>query len=161
MAGGNVAMRRSVLERVGPFDEYLGVGSDFPACEDVDYGLRSEELDVWMMSTPRVRVRHTFGRRTGLRQVLKYHRGYALGQGALLGKLDLWNHRLAGIWGAPVGAAARLRGALHHPKHHAVGAYTAPYVRRGRERYLSGFRLGGNRLSIPREAAGAHRLEVS
>ena len=77
--------------------------------EDTDYGLRCEGLDVWMQTSPRVRVQHTFGRRFGIREVMKLHRGYALGQGALCGKLKLWGHRLAEVWDGTVTVSDRVR----------------------------------------------------
>lgn len=87
--GGNFALRRSVAERIGPFDEYLGAGAAFPAAEDTDYKLRLEALSIKMRSTPRAIVYHTYGFRYGLRAVLNNSKNYARGNAGLAGKLTL------------------------------------------------------------------------
>lgn len=87
--GANFAIRRSVAERIGPFDEQLGAGSNFMAGEDTDYKLRMEQRGVRMRSTPKSVVHHTSGSRHGLRAVLRFQQGYAVGNGALAGKLTL------------------------------------------------------------------------
>lgn len=87
--GGNFAVRRSIAERVGRFDEYLGAGTRFPSGEDTDYKLRMEALGIKMRSTPRAVVHHTHGVRYGLRAGLRHSRNYARGNGALAGKLTL------------------------------------------------------------------------
>jgi glycosyltransferase involved in cell wall biosynthesis len=150
-AGGNMAVRRSVVELVGPFDEYLGPGTPFPSSEDLDFALRCEERDVWMQTTPRSRVRHTFGRRSGLRAVMRHHRGYALGQGAFSGKLALWGHRLSQVWGAPASATDRLRAAVLRPATSMKALYQARHIQRGRARYLRDFEIDERRLSTPRQ----------
>lgn len=89
--GCNLAIRKSVVETVGYFDEFLGPGSPFPAGEDIDYLLRLESAGVKMMTTPRSLVHHTYGRRYGLLSVMKNQRNYARGNGALAAKLVLAN----------------------------------------------------------------------
>ncbi len=84
--GGNFAFRRSVAERVGPFDEHLGVGGTFPAAEDTDYLFRMEAHGVRMLSTPRSIVHHTDGWRYGRLTILRHQRGRAIGNGALAAK---------------------------------------------------------------------------
>jgi GT2 family glycosyltransferase len=101
--GANFACRRDVMERAGPFDEYLGAGSIFRACEDTDYKLRLEAIGARMRSTPRVVVNHTYGARSGLRAVLRITGAYATGNGALAAKLTLMGDSrgkewLAGAW---------------------------------------------------------------
>lgn len=109
--GGNFAIHRRVADAVGPFDECLGAGADFPAGDDTDYKLRLEEHGVRMRSTPRAVVNHTSGSRVGLPAVLRFQRAYAAGNGALAAKLTLrcdprgrdWLQRtrrqcLGGLW---------------------------------------------------------------
>ena len=119
--GANFAIRRSVAERVGPFDECLGSGAAFPAAEDTDYKLRLEALGVKMRATPRAVIYHTFGYRYGLRAVLRNSRNYAEGNAGLAGKLTLL--------GDPRGEEWRLatkrdctRGWLRPPRPHRLPA---------------------------------------
>lgn len=88
-AGANFAVRKSALERVGPFDEYLGAGAVFPVAEETDIGFRLEELGVPMHCTPRAVVMHSYGHRYGLKSVMQNARNYAYGTGAMAGKLTL------------------------------------------------------------------------
>lgn len=88
--GGNFALRASVVERVGLFDDYLGAGApDFPAAEDTDYNARALAAGVGILCSPTVVVHHTFGVRRGLRQNLNNTWAYARGNGGLDGKLTL------------------------------------------------------------------------
>lgn len=101
LIGANMGLRRSVFEQVGPFDPSLGPGTRYGSCEDVDYILRCELADVGFLSSPRLVIRHTHGRRYGLVSCLKHHKNYAYGRGALNIKLRWMKHRLAPVWGAP------------------------------------------------------------
>lgn len=99
----NVAVRRSVIERVGPFDPCLGPGTPFAAAEDPDWKLRIEKLGITMRATPRSVVYHTHGRRYGLREGHAHLRNYARGNGALAAKLTLQGdrrgaERLRALW---------------------------------------------------------------
>lgn len=94
----NIGFRRSALELVGPFDEYLGPGSQFPIAEDTDLKLRMESLGIKMFSTPRVVVHHTHGYRMGIRTMLRNSRNYAYGNGALAGKRTLLGDERGEIW---------------------------------------------------------------
>jgi glycosyltransferase involved in cell wall biosynthesis len=96
--GASVAVRAGVMARVGPFDELLGAGARFPAAEETDYKLRLENMGVRMLSTPRAIVRHTYGRRVGLREVRRSSRSYARGSGGLAGKLTLLDDRRGREW---------------------------------------------------------------
>jgi glycosyltransferase involved in cell wall biosynthesis len=87
--GANFAVRRTIMERVGPFDLYLGAGTVVPAGEDNDYKLRLEALGVKMLATPSSVVYHTYGYRYGLKAVLRQQQNYAAGNGALAAKLTL------------------------------------------------------------------------
>lgn len=86
--GANFAVRREIAERVR-FDENLGAGARFPAGEDTDFKLRLESMGVCMLTTPRSIVKHTFGYRYGWSAFVAHARNYAMGNGALAGKLTL------------------------------------------------------------------------
>jgi glycosyltransferase involved in cell wall biosynthesis len=86
--GANFALRADIAARVGPWDEHLGAGSEFPSAEDTDYKLRLEALGVRMLTTPRSRVHHSSGTRVG-RAALRSQRNYAYGNGALAAKQTL------------------------------------------------------------------------
>lgn len=88
LISANFAMRRQVFERVGPFDEYLGPGTDFPAADDVDYRIRMEALDIPMLATPRSQVVHN-GYRYGAKAIYQHRMNYVAGDGALAAKLTL------------------------------------------------------------------------
>jgi succinoglycan biosynthesis protein ExoA len=66
-----IAYRRSVFERIGPFDEA------FDACEDVEFNHRAARAGLRCFFTPRVRVRyHPRDSLGGLfRQMFRYGRG--------------------------------------------------------------------------------------
>ena len=87
--GGNLALRREAVERVGRFDEVLGPGTQLLSGEDVDYLHRLEDAGVKMMSTPRSVVFHTYGRRYGWREMPSYWHGQGMGHGALAAKRTL------------------------------------------------------------------------
>lgn len=87
--GANFAVRRSVLERVGGFDEYLGAGARFPSGEDTDFGFQLESARIPMASSPLPTVHHTYGARCGVSARVRQSANYARGNGALAGKLDL------------------------------------------------------------------------
>lgn len=56
--GANMAMRRHTLEDVGGFDEFLGPGSFFPACEDGDLAYRVLLAGYALLHIPEARVLH-------------------------------------------------------------------------------------------------------
>ncbi len=97
-ASGNLALRRSVCERIGDFDVQLGPGTPFSVAEDSDYGFRLERAGIPMMSTPRSVIHHTYGVRYGLRATLKSSESYARGNGAMAGKLTLLGDLRGAEW---------------------------------------------------------------
>ena len=105
--GANFAVRRQVIDAVGPFDVRLGAGAGFPSGEDTDYKFRLERLGVVMLTTPRAVVHHTYGERSGLRAGFAHSRNYARGNAAMAAKLTLqgdprgrawWRES---VWGTP------------------------------------------------------------
>ena len=79
-----LALRRSLLETVGPFDERLGPGTAFPAAEDNDYGFRLLEAGYRIVYVPDAVVYHVPWRRRGEFLALRY--AYGSGQGAYYAK---------------------------------------------------------------------------
>ncbi|MCB8977301.1 MAG: glycosyltransferase family 2 protein [Ardenticatenaceae bacterium] len=87
--GANVSFKREVALETGPFDEFIGSGTIFPAAGETDYMLRLERRGTIMMSTPKVSVIHKHGYRYGIKAVLSHTFNYAYGNGGLAGKLTL------------------------------------------------------------------------
>jgi glycosyltransferase involved in cell wall biosynthesis len=101
--GGNFALRRSIVTpRVGVFDECLGPGARYGACDDTDYKLRLEAAGIRMRCTPRAIVKHTHGRRSGIKATFALSKSYALGQGAVAAKLTLGGDPRGSEWLANV-----------------------------------------------------------
>jgi GT2 family glycosyltransferase len=85
-ATANMAARREVCERLGGFDEFLGVGAPFRSCEDNDFCERAIRAGYVVLEDPRIEVLH-WGARSRLdgaadRLRFDYSRGY----GAMLAK---------------------------------------------------------------------------
>ncbi|MES3035841.1 MAG: glycosyltransferase [Gemmatimonadota bacterium] len=150
--GGNVAARADTMRTVGPYDDFLGVGSEYPSCEDVDLALRAEELDITVWTSPALRIYHTYGRRHGLQAFLRHHRGYALGQGALLAKLRMWGHRLAAPWGAPTSRLQLVRKTVREPRQ-VVNFYSQQFREQAVRSCAAKYELGPGRLLRPRAVA--------
>jgi len=144
--GANCAVRRSVARRVGRLDELLGPGAPFRSGEDLDYLHRLEAAGVRMLSTPRSAVRHTHGRRSGLRSVARYWYGQGAGHGAVLAKRTLA--------GDPRGRAelVRLLGSYPHRALARAGPGDGPAA--GRRAYG---RLASDAVRLPALAAAYRR----
>lgn len=78
--GANMAFRRSVLERIGGFDERLGAGTPFPS-EDIDAAAAALWSGAIGIYDPRILVYHHHGRKTE-REAQKLMRSYDAGRGA-------------------------------------------------------------------------------
>jgi GT2 family glycosyltransferase len=83
-AGANMAIRRSVFDRLGVFDTALGAGAPFFAGEELDFTLRALAAGFKMVHTPATSVVH-LGVRQGT-DAGRLLRGYGIGLGATLGK---------------------------------------------------------------------------
>lgn len=90
--GCNMAIPRSVVQRVGGFDETLGAGAPFHSAEDWDYLYRALRQGFALQYCPDVVVFHNHGRRTAADRA-RLRRGYAIGAGALY-----WKHWNIGDW---------------------------------------------------------------
>jgi GT2 family glycosyltransferase len=126
-----IFLRREIVERVGAFDERLGLGSGEPwsSGEEIDYLIRAVTAGARIEYDPSLVVGHDLGRND---------RGTGLRDGASVGYL-LGKHRypvrtLARMLGRPVGgvAASLLRGDGERAGFHAA-------TLRGR---LTGYRAG-------------------
>ena len=60
--GANFAVRRSMFERVGLFDEALGAGGPLKSCEDFDLSYRAYRRGAVILLRPEIKLRHD-GRR--------------------------------------------------------------------------------------------------
>lgn len=149
--GGNYAVRRSTLARVGPFDKYFGPGTSFPVSDDTDFALRAEELGVVMWTTPRSVIHHTYGRRYGLANVLRHHQAYARGEGGLIAKLTLWGHRLASEWHSGTNIGRSINYFIKRPGvHRLLNIYKTYYRKLSFDQYLTKYELDTERLSRPK-----------
>ena len=80
----NLALWRSAVEEVGPFDERLGAGTDLPAAEDNDFGYRALRAGYRIVYRPDLGVTHRAWRDEGALGPLMH--GYGLGQGGFYAK---------------------------------------------------------------------------
>ena len=88
--GCNMAMRRTVFDRLGPFDERFGAGAVFKSGEDTDYILRAYFEGIPVEYVPDMVVYHFHGRRER-HQLAGLLAGYDEGNGALYAKF-IWHH---------------------------------------------------------------------
>ena len=84
LSAGNMAMYRSAVDRVGPFDDQLGAGSHFPSSEDNDFGFRLLEAGLSIQYMPEAVVYHRAWRPRKGFAALQWR--YGRGQGAFYAK---------------------------------------------------------------------------
>jgi GT2 family glycosyltransferase len=94
LAGCNMTMRRTVVERLGPFDESMGSGSRIGAGNDIDYVYRAYLAGIPIEYVPDMAVAHFHGRKTASAGKALMQR-YMQGSGALLAKHALRDLNLA------------------------------------------------------------------
>lgn len=87
----NMAVPRAAFEEIGLFDERLGVGTDFPAGEDNDWGYRLLEAG-WAIAFVPDAILHHRGARRG-RALVRLEWGYGRAQGAFYAKHLSWSDR--------------------------------------------------------------------
>jgi GT2 family glycosyltransferase len=99
--GGNFAVRREWLDRVGAYDERLGAGSPGRAAEDADLIYRLLRAGAMIRYEPAAVVYHE---RQSLARRLASSAGYGFGVGAFGGiwlrRRDLFAARVVAAWGA-------------------------------------------------------------
>lgn len=83
--GNNMAIRRAVLERIGPFDVRLGAGTAAAAAEDTDYVYRVLKAGGLVVYAPSAVVVHCHDRPSPEAE-LAVHAAYARGRGAFYAK---------------------------------------------------------------------------
>lgn len=97
-SGANMAARRQVFDVIGGYDERIGPGAEFHACEEYDIYYRTLASGHAVAFAPELTTTH-WGERSyadGSGQMLK--RWYAYGEGAVIGKhLRLRDRRMAGV----------------------------------------------------------------
>jgi glycosyltransferase involved in cell wall biosynthesis len=145
--GANISGRSEIVKRVKLFDEAFGGGGQFGACEDQDFGFRVEALGVGIMTSKRLIVRHTSGRRYGLRDFFKHQRHYARGRGAWLAKLRLWGHPVVEAWDTRPTAAMHIKAIVTRPHKWLLSMFGRYYAKRAEIEYLEQYVLGDDLLS--------------
>jgi len=142
--GANFAIRREVALRIGPFDQCLGAGADFPAGEDTDYKLRLESSGIRMLSTPRSVVIHSAGVRRGM-AAWQNQANYAAGNGAVAAKLTLVNDARGEQWLEKTRSAVRVA-RLRDPLRTLRGACYAGKFEAAYRSCLKTYRVSGGLL---------------
>jgi glycosyltransferase involved in cell wall biosynthesis len=95
--GANMALRRTVADHVGNFDEMLGAGAPFRAGEEIDFTIRALDKGYKVVHSDETSVHH-LGLRRGFaaRQLI---RNYGIGMGAALCKhVRLRTPGATGLW---------------------------------------------------------------
>lgn len=90
ISGCNMTIPRTIVEKLGPFDERFGSGAIIPAGGDTDYFFRAYLAYVTLEYVPDMAVAHFHGRKTpdvGRKLLIRY----LIGLGALLAK-HAWKH---------------------------------------------------------------------
>jgi len=85
LAGCNFALRRSLVQRVGLFDEEFGTGARFGSAEDADFFYRAWKQGERLVFAPEMLVYHDHGRRTA-QDGRDLVRAYISGRGAFYAK---------------------------------------------------------------------------
>jgi glycosyltransferase involved in cell wall biosynthesis len=150
MIGANFCARRTVADRVGPFDEVLGAGARFGNCEDQDFMFRAESLGYGLMTTKRLLVTHSSGRRYGIKSFVRHQRNYARGRGAWVAKLVLWGHPLGAVWSQPPTARQHLASLIRRPHRWLFERWAQRIADRAAAEYREAYQLDVRAISVPR-----------
>jgi GT2 family glycosyltransferase len=138
LAGGNMAIARTVFERAGGFDERLGPGTAFPAAEDNDLSLRLLDAGETIVYVPEALVVHRTLRPP--RDYLRVRFAYGIGQGAFYAK----HARTSGPYISRRAAGHVLHYALRLP----VRAVRAPRRAAGDAVFVAGLAVGAARWTV-------------
>jgi len=85
-AGANMIARRSLFDHIGPYDEMIGPGSRFVACEEYDIYFRTLMAGRSVAFAPELVITHWGTRSYSDGSGRRLLRGYAYGEGAVIGK---------------------------------------------------------------------------
>ena len=151
MIGANIVVRRSIADRVGKWDDVFGAGRRYGACEDQDFISRAEALGVSLLTTPRLVVHHTTGRRYGWRDFVKHQRNYARGRGAWRAKLRLWGHPVMQIWDTESGPPSP-KMLFTRPHKWLLGRFEWHHIQLAEHEYHARYVLGDDVVTHPRPA---------
>lgn len=138
LAGGNMALYRSTLGRIGLFDERLGAGSKYPAAEDNDFGFRVLAAGLEIEYVPDAILLHRAWRTSSEYFSLRWR--YGLGKGGFYAKHlradggGLASRAATDVW-RRVRRFPRL--AVSHPRQAAADAFYVAGVAVGLARWLS------------------------
>ena len=85
LMGANMAMRKTLVDQVGFFDERFGAGGQFKGGEEIDYLYRAYLQDIPIEYAPDMVIYHFHGRKSpeSIRELVN---GYDIGDGALYAK---------------------------------------------------------------------------
>jgi GT2 family glycosyltransferase len=84
--GANMSLRRTLLDRIGPFDEMLGAGGPLVSAEDMDLAMRAFTAKQVSMADSRPLVTHEGGLRPRGRESRLLWQRDGIGLGAVLAK---------------------------------------------------------------------------
>jgi hypothetical protein len=84
--GANMSVRRTLVDRVGPFDELLGAGAPLHSCEDFDMALRATAAGGLVVADARPVVIHAGGVRAAGPEARALWQRDGFGLGALTAK---------------------------------------------------------------------------
>jgi len=152
--GANYAMRRSLFERVGGFDEILGGGGPLRSSQDFDFQFRAYRCGAVVLLRPEVTVDH-YGLRTP-EQWPETQRAYCIGNAAFYVK-----HIRCGDGGAALRLSRSILKLIVRQARHLVDRSRPSQLEHLRA-YLDGARESlrypidrNRRLYLPRRPAGA------
>lgn len=90
LLGCNMMMRKTLVDKIGPFDITLGAGSSIPGGEDTDYIFRTYIHGFEIEYAPDLKIHHFHGRKK-VEDGYNLFRNYSIGGGALYAKY-LFSH---------------------------------------------------------------------
>ncbi len=85
ICGCNMAMPRTVIDRLGVFDERLGAGTSIPGGENTDYYVRAYLAGIAVEYVPDMLIHHWHGRKS-TKDAHKLVTNYTISNGALYAK---------------------------------------------------------------------------
>lgn len=135
--GCNMALRRSVFDRIGPFDPLLGAGSPTLSGEDGDFIVRAVLKGIRLETVPDLVVRHAHGRRSE-EELASLNRGYVIGRGAFYFKHIVRGsgHVIKGAASEIVRLAVRSVRPAEGPRNRRRARQRLGYLMSGASRYL-------------------------